>query len=342
MGGKIIGYRKIEELLDSAIGEGKKVVGPVEEAGFLVFRQIADAKETNISPGTKTRFPFKEYIFPKTEKVLSYRMEGAEVDLEDVRPEAEDLIIFGARPCDAASLRILDAVFSWDYVDPFYILRRERITVIGVSCTEPRPECFCTSVGLSPGSPLGSDILLTQVGDGTFLVETFTEKGKGMIERIEGELEDSDLSREEIMKDVEARMVRKEVLTGIEGELARSFDRMEIWNLYGMRCLQCGICAYVCPTCHCFDISEEADMRKGERRKNWDSCSFEVFTLHASGHNPRPTQAERYRQRVMHKFRYFIERFGMTMCVGCGRCGFYCPVGIDIYDATREAISLLS
>jgi ferredoxin len=340
MAGKIIEYERLKDLLNSLIGEGRRIVGPIEEEGFLLFREIKSIDEAKISPGTKTKFPLKEFLFPKTEKVLRYRMHGIDVELEDVRPEAMDLIVFGARPCDAASLRILDSVFSWDYVDPFYISRRERIVVIGISCTEPGPECFCTSVGLSPLSGEGSDILLTQVGDGSFLIEVFTERGQEIVKRVEGELVDADISREEIERDVEARMKRNAKLIGQEDALARSFDMMEIWNEYGMRCLQCGICAFVCPTCHCFDISEEADIREGERRKNWDSCSFEMFTLHASGHNPRPTQAERYRQRVMHKFRYFQERFGMTMCVGCGRCGLYCPVGIDIYDAAIKAMGV--
>ncbi len=104
----------------------------------------------------------------------------------------------------------------------------------------------------------------------------------------------------------------------------------DFWTDISLKCLGCGACSFLCPTCHCFDIVDEANWRSGQRRRNWDCCSHPMFTKHASGHNPRPDQASRCRQRVMHKFKYFPERFGQIACVGCGRCGRACCVGQNI------------
>ncbi|MDW8026730.1 MAG: 4Fe-4S dicluster domain-containing protein, partial [Armatimonadota bacterium] len=109
-----------------------------------------------------------------------------------------------------------------------------------------------------------------------------------------------------------------------------------VWEEVTRKCLSCGVCAYECPTCHCYDIVDEATLFEGVRCRNWDCCGFALFTLHASGHNPRPTQMHRYRQRVLHKFAYFLQTYGQNMCVGCGRCIVKCPVGMDIYEIVQR------
>ena len=112
------------------------------------------------------------------------------------------------------------------------------------------------------------------------------------------------------------------------------------WNTIHQKCLACGTCTYLCPTCHCFDISDEVKKNDGIRLRNWDSCMFPLFTKETSGHNPRTSQKERWRQRAMHKFKYFVDNFNAIACVGCGRCVMYCPVNIDIRKIVEDISKL--
>jgi ferredoxin len=119
------------------------------------------------------------------------------------------------------------------------------------------------------------------------------------------------------------------------GVLAEHFDG-ELWTVLGERCLRCGLCAYVCPSCSCFDVNDAGNALCGTLCRSWDSCGFAQFTKQAAGHNPRPTQPARYRQRVLHKFAWFPLEHGRFMCVGCGRCVELCPVGLDIRQAVNK------
>ena len=126
-------------------------------------------------------------------------------------------------------------------------------------------------------------------------------------------------------------------LQKIKGWLDNHFED-PLWAGIAERCAGCGACAFLCPACHCFDIVDEGSESKGERRKYWDACGFGKFTMHASTHNPRDVQPARYRNRIMHKFKYYDDKFGQTLCTGCGRCVRACPVGIDIAAVLDETI----
>ena len=127
----------------------------------------------------------------------------------------------------------------------------------------------------------------------------------------------------------------------LTSQLPGLFDS-ELWVDQSLRCVGCGACAYVCPTCVCFDIQEEADPKKGERLRCWDSCGSHMFTLHASGHNPREVQSARWRQRVYHKFSYYPERYSMLGCVGCGKCTRACPVDMNLKEHLTEAAGVMA
>ena len=143
-----------------------------------------------------------------------------------------------------------------------------------------------------------------------------------------------------LMKEIEDKASQKVDRTvpveGIEKRLDFMVES-PFWDRTHEKCIGCGVCTFLCPTCHCFDITDEAVNQKGQRVRNWDSCLFPIYSLETSGHNPRPTGRERTRQRLMHKFNYYPKNFGRVACVGCGRCILYCPVQFDIRQALLYA-----
>ncbi len=286
----------------------------------------------------------KKIIFPQREFFLEFSQnDDGTQELQELLPEDKESIIFGVRPCDAKGVSHMDKVFSGDFEDVYYWKRRKQVTLVGVGCnTPPSPNCFCTSVDGAPFSHEGLDVLLTDMGD-NYYIQTFTKKGDKLVNMAKGLFkapnakEKTDLLSQQ--KAAENSLPRHLKDTKkIPPKLKDLFDS-EIWDDEAMSCIRCGICTYLCPTCHCFDISDEITSHspvKGKRVRNWDNCQFPDFTMHSSGHNPRPDKASRLRQRVMHKFQYFVEIYNNYQCTGCGRCISKCPVGIDIIQVLEK------
>jgi ferredoxin len=264
----------------------------------------------------------KEFVFPRCETLCSYRHEGKKLVVTDAEHIEHEQIIFGVRPCDSASLPILDKLFAWDYQDRFYQQRRDSMTIVSLACKEADKHCFCSSVGLAPDTQSGADAMLLQIGMDSFEVRIFTEKGTALFR---GHTEESDKTG----KTAEPPNVKFDAKQ-VENYLRTHFSSQPFEHS-SMRCVGCGSCTYVCPTCHCFDIVDEGGANKGRRVKNWDSCQFGMFTLHASGHNPRSEQSARQRNRVQHKFNIYPEKFGMILCTGCGNCTRICSASLGIY-----------
>jgi len=265
--------------------------------------------------------PPKDLFFTQHEVLLKYRKEkGKKPVIEEPDLPWEKRIIFGLRPCDARSLMLLDHVFlSTEYQDPFYAARRKNTLIISLVCEKPGPGCFCSE----PFTTEGADLLLVDLDD-RYLVETVTVRGEKALNSAVSSTPD-----QAIMAQVE-ELKTKLALEIAAVDLTEKLDlnhNNPIWQELQEKCLNCGVCSFLCPTCHCFDIT---DNRQGQKVRSWDSCMFTGFTKQASGHNPRPTGTERLRQRVMHKFKYFPEKYGLTACVGCGRCVEKCPVNLDI------------
>ena len=311
--------------LFAALGDqGRRILAPVDRDGQVELRAVHTPAEV-ATASLQTVLGAKQAVFPRVERILGYRFGGASIELEDPEPGAVPTVLFGLRPCEARAFRALNAVFNWDSRDRFFNARMERLAVVSVGCSAADEACFCTSVGGSPLSREGADLFLMPHDEGWY-AEVLTERGEALRALApEGFRPGNGVDLAARAAQVPVRFNHQALGERLPGR----FEAAE-WRDQSLRCVGCGACAYVCPTCACFDLQEEADAAQGERLRCWDSCGLRLFTLHASGHNPRELQSQRWRQRVYHKFAYFPERFGMPGCVGCGKCTRACPVDMNL------------
>jgi len=311
------------------VAEGYDLFGPVLD-GVVQFKRV-ESSDQLVFDHANSVVPPKSLFLPQTECLFAFRREGGSIVLEPSGGLEGERVLFGIRPCDAHSLLLLDKVFNGDLEDTYYQEKRRGTILIGLACpSPPQRTCFCTSLGIDPLSPEGVDILLTDLGD-RYLVEVTTEKGEELVS----------LSQELFFPGAEGEKPKGEKgksLEGIEEKIGALWED-EYWRELSRRCLGCGVCTYLCPTCRCFDLTDVGSTLGGRRFRCWDSCMFADFTRMASGVNPRPTGKERVRQRYFDKFSYFPEQYGVLGCVGCGRCSHYCPMGIDIRTIINEIMA---
>ncbi len=300
------------------------VVAPVRVQGQVVFQPISKVKEIAFDFDNTTLSP-KGWFLPPTETLFSVQRNDGKVELVPARVE-RDAVLFGLHPCDARGIALMDAPFLREPADGLYRERRNRTTLIGLACRQAQPECFCTTMGSSPDDPSNVDILLTEAKDG-YIVQAVTEKGKVLLPK--------GLAKHKGKLPAPPKL--RAVATKAAISAVRGLFNDPYWEQLADRCLHCNICAYVCPTCYCFDVRDYADKGRAERVRSWESCQSRGFSLTAGSYDPRTTKGERLRQRFYHKFLYFPEEFKDAACVGCGRCVRDCPVNIDI----REVISKL-
>lgn len=325
---KLIKHASLEKLVNGLREEGKHVFAPVKKDGQASFEEISSLQEMT-DDYIVTVQSAKSVAFPRVETVfdISVSKEGTLLTDKDFDAIPE-LVLLGARPCDAAGFDGLNAIFTWDYIDNIFVTRLKRTTIIGMSCSKCDSRCFCTSVKESPGGTKGSDILLTKIDKDSYLAEIISEKGKAIAEKYAALFEAAPtVEKEKHLAEVPVKFDVQTILDNISG----SFES-DVWLDHSLRCIGCGACAYVCPTCACFDIQDVGTAQNSHRKRSWDSCGFSLFTLHTSGHNPREVQSARWRQRVMHKFAYMPERQNVLGCVGCGRCSRACPVDMNLKE----------
>ena len=299
----------------------------VEEQVF--YRPVADSSEIAFDY-SKTDLPVKEYFLPATHVLLSIGKGEEGISVEEPSLDGER-VVFGLRPCDARALCVLDALFLEDEpVDPYYAERREKTALVGLACREMGDECFCTSLGLAPDDASDVDLMLTELADG-YAVQVVTEKGKRIL---------GDLTLEEIEGTPPEPAVHEKTPI-LEPEAWPQHFEHVYWARVADRCLSCRLCTYVCPTCRCFDVRDyETPNGDVERLRAWDSCMAEGYRRIAGGHNPRPTKAQRLRNRFYCKFCYYPRDFGPVACVGCGRCIAQCPVNVDVVEVLEGVAAL--
>lgn len=307
-----------------------QLIAPVSDAGGVNFKAVKSFSEVNQNY-LNSKLPPKSFFFPQHEKLLSFKKEGKDVTIKN-ELKVKKSVLFGIRPCDAKSLLLLDKVFNNDvYRDPYYFERRDNTVIIGVACNKIAPTCYCSSLGISPAGSEGSDVFLIDLGD-FYQVEVVTEKGKDFVAALPRLTEPTAEEQTQIDTIKRTQTTAKVDVSTITSKLDKMFNH-SFWDTLAEKCLGCNACTFACPTCHCFDISEEVQKHEGSRVRTWDSCMSPLFTLHGSGHNPRNNQKARWRQRMMHKFNYFVHNNGEIACVGCGRCIKSCPVNLDIRQA---------
>lgn len=334
----------VKKLSKDKVGEALKelskfrLVAPARSDDVVIFKEISDPAEAYLDYGNST-VPPKKMVFPQTETLFRFVTGDPELKEKNVEEEGTT-VIFGIRPCDARAMSIVDKLFAWDFADPYYQKRRDLTTLVGMACTTPPSvNCFCTSVGGSPFSTEGLDILLTDMGD-YYAVQALTEKGEKLQETLGSQLEDGgDEKKVEEMASAAASKIKRSIKTEGIPEKIPTLWESDVWKKASASCLGCGTCTFLCPTCHCFDIQDEVEeLGEGRRARMWDSCMFSEYTLHASGHNPRPSRKERTRNRISHKYSYYPSKFDDIACVGCGRCINLCPVNIDILDILEQVV----
>jgi ferredoxin len=330
MANKKVSKKDVAKLLDEWSRQFT-VLAPSRESGVAEMAEW-DGKDTSFLEWYRnTVVPPKASFLPPMEEMFRFRKDKESYSIELPPSDEHKQLIFGIRPCDARAMAILDMTFEEAYQDPYYLAKRKNAVLVGLGCTNPCDSCFCTSLGISPAESTDVDLMLSDIGD-EFLIEEITDRGKELIAKTNG--------LKEIAKDDEAkatqaketsynRVTRKLDTEGIENKLIASFDDEGYWEKVAAKCISCGICTLLCPTCYCFDINDELVRGEGTRFRSWDSCGFSLYTKMPM-ENPRGEKWRRVRQKVCHKYEFYPMTFNVIACTGCGRCIRLCPVNWDI------------
>ena len=365
-----IDHSQFQALIDSLRGLGYRTVGPRIADGSIIYADLSSIDQLPVGyvdrqDGGYYRLEksegagffdhvvgphsLKNFMFPPRETLLESIRTNGTWQMSAPEIEAAPLAVIGVRSCDLHALAIQDKVFlDGPYVDPGYKARREKLFVVAVNCRRAAATCFCHSMKTGPVVKDGFDLALTELGP-HFLVEVGSNKGTGVMEAIDFEfatqqqIEKSRAVSSRLEAELQTRGSNPQSQAGAPRE--RFLDTTNIhdllldnlehprWMEVAERCLACANCTLVCPTCFCASVEDVSDL-SGEnvrRERAWDSC----FTMEHSYTNTgvvRKTTASRYRQWLTHKLATWIDQFGTSGCVGCGRCITWCPVAIDLTE----------
>jgi sulfhydrogenase subunit beta (sulfur reductase) len=327
---KILKLRKARlDLFASVVQQFGELHAPVEQDGRYAFKRLTRWSEARLDYD-RTILPPKKYFLPPRETLFRYSPD------EGFAPCAEGLnqriILFGVHACDVYAINILDQVFAGRYNDPYYQARRKNVAIIGIDCT-PDKHCFCRSMR-ADFVDQGFDLFFYDTGDyyqalvGTALGDDMVLAAGNIFEAV-GSADIDDYKRRSWDK---RRAFQLEVEIRDLPEIFEMEYQSEVWQELGEKCLSCGSCSMVCPTCYCFDVADGVELgsRAGQRARSWDSCLFANHAQVASGENFRGPRASRIKFRFYHKQRGFVAEYGRPSCVGCGRCITACPVDIDV------------
>ena len=327
---------KIYQLLEAASAAQTVYIPADREDGEAEFRKYETGMQ--LTNRLNTLRSAKDFFFPQTENLVEFKMDGKNIEINDIRRECEDFVIFGVRACDARSFTILDKVYLVEPVDSFYKNRRDHGTVVTMACSRPAETCFCQTFGIDPTAPEGD---CSVWNDGSYYYfQPNTKKGQKFVDSVSSLLEDGDTAGLDKSVEKTKEVMKKLPLANLSaenfgGDKLNEYFNSDKWAELSESCLGCGTCTFVCPTCQCYDIKDFNTGHGIKRYRCWDSCMYSDFTKMAHG-NPRLTQLERFRQRFMHKLVYFpANNNGEFGCVGCGRCLSKCPISMNIVKVMK-------
>ncbi len=306
--------------LQAMLGEMAKtqlVAGPIQNGKTVDFSQVMDVSSLIMDDVVAYQSP-KKFLFPPCEKLMAFNSKTGEAEVDSPEKPA---VLFGVKPCDLRAFQVLHEIFTTGpFQDPFFQARWDNTAIIGVDCQEQKPGCFCQLLQVSMAYSQNCDLFLADKGE-HYAVLFVSHKGKERFVPFFPELQHLENSgfHEKCFDQT----------LSLPDQADAVFDTID-WGKITEICQGCGLCTFVCPTCHCFDFKDVAQGDTASRYRRWDSCMFPKFTLHASGHNPRNHKMQRYRQRVLHKYVYVKQNVGLAACTGCGRCVRGCPAGMNI------------
>ncbi|MHC3469877.1 4Fe-4S dicluster domain-containing protein [Streptomyces sp. 7R007] len=355
----------LNALVAALVSDGRTVVGPTARDGAIVLAELASADELPFGWGVELdagRYrlveradgaafahsagpqSWKNFLHPARERLWSAdRTAEGDVTFTAEEPAAPAYAFLGVRPCDLRAIAVQDRVLTGGrFQDTGYGRRRAGALLIAAECTEPGATCFCVSTGGGPAADAGYDLALTEVVDADghrFLVRVGSEEGARLLKQVPHRTADpgTETTARETVRAARDRMGRALPPVDLRALMGASLDA-ERWNDVAGRCLTCGNCTMVCPTCFCTTTEEVTDLTGDhtERWQRWDSC-FDLDFSYLHGGPVRSSARSRYRQWLTHKLSTWHDQFDTSGCVGCGRCIAWCPAGIDI---TQEVAAL--
>ncbi len=310
------------------------VWAPVETGpGFFTLQPLEDVSLARPDV-LRTAIPFKKLLLPPAFSMFEGGFsETGGLKTGGGRVGSGPQVFYGAHACDIHALKILDLLYLSDFVDPYYAANREQLLVVAYGCW-PDESCFCHSLGTSNVDD-GFDLALTPL-DGRFLVTVATSRGDDIVGANKDLFVDADADD---IRDYLARLRERKEAFQLQLDVSDLPYVLEmkkddpVWDELARKCLCCGSCSMVCPTCSCFNVADTIDESGGASRvRTWDSCLFPNYAMVAGGHNFRADRGDRVRTRYYHKQEAFVREFGMPSCVGCGRCIENCPTGIHVVE----------